>query len=129
VHEEARDPALGLPGELGFPGPVAAQADLHVAARVDLPVADEAVHGGAVRELDREDLSARVGVRVEVDEADGAVDGRDRADVRLGDRVVAAEHDRKRAGFHHLSDRLLDRAVGAHRVRGQDRRVAVVHHP
>ena len=31
VHEEARDPALGLPRELLFAGPVAAQADLHVA--------------------------------------------------------------------------------------------------
>ncbi len=30
VHEEARDPALGLPGELRLAGPVAAQADLHV---------------------------------------------------------------------------------------------------
>ncbi len=37
VHEEARDPALGLPGELGLAGPVAAQADLDVAHRVDLP--------------------------------------------------------------------------------------------
>ena len=37
VHEERRDPALGLPGELVGPGPVAAEADLDVPLRVDVP--------------------------------------------------------------------------------------------
>ena len=38
---------------------------------------------------------------------------RDRAERRLGDRVVAAEHDRDRARVDDLPDRLLDRRVGA----------------
>ena len=79
-----------------------------------------------MRALDAEDLAAGVGVRVEVDEADGAAPGGDGADVRLGDRVVAAEHDRQQAGVDHLADELLDRRVGARRVGGQDGRVAEV---
>jgi hypothetical protein len=43
-----------------------------------------------VGDLDAEHLLAGVGVRVEVDNADGAVLGRTGADVRLGDAVVAA---------------------------------------
>jgi hypothetical protein len=35
VHEEARDPALRLPDELGLPRPVAAQTDLDIATEVD----------------------------------------------------------------------------------------------
>ena len=64
------DPPLGLPGELLLARPVAAQADLDVAARVDVALLDQAPHRGAVRDLDPEDLLAGVGVGVEVDEAD-----------------------------------------------------------
>ena len=54
------------------PGPVAAQADLDVAGRVDVPLLDEAEHRRAVRALDAEHLAAGVGVRVEVDEPERA---------------------------------------------------------
>ena len=57
VHEQARDAALALPGELGLPRPVAAQADLDVARRVDVALLDEPVHDRAVRELGAEHLS------------------------------------------------------------------------
>ena len=82
VHEEARDPVLGLPGELGLARPVAAQADLDVAARVDVALLDEPVHRRPVRDLDAEDLGAGVGVGVEVDEADRAVAARRRRGCR-----------------------------------------------
>src|SRR4051812_26388680 len=49
VHEEARDPALALPRELALAGPVAAEADLHVPARVYDSVLDQPVHRRAVR--------------------------------------------------------------------------------
>ena len=55
-----------------------------------------------MRELDAEDLVAGVGVGVEVDQADRAAAARERADVGLGDRVVAAEDDRQRAGVDDL---------------------------
>ena len=48
VHEEARDAVLGLPGELGFSGPVAAQADLDVAAGVEVALLHEPVEGRPV---------------------------------------------------------------------------------
>ena len=73
VHEQAGDPALGLPGELRLARPVAAQADLRVAARVEVALVDQAADERAVRELDAEDLGAGVRVGVEVDDADRAV--------------------------------------------------------
>ena len=66
-------PCSRLPRELRLARPVAAQPDLHVALRVDDAVPHEPVHRRAVRDLDAEHLRARVGVRVEVDEADGTV--------------------------------------------------------
>jgi hypothetical protein len=42
--------------------------------------------------------------------------------------VVAAEHDRDRAGSEHLADRRLDRLVRARRVTRNDRRVSEVDH-
>ena len=50
------------------------------------------------------------------------------ADVRLGDAVVAAEHDRDRTRLEHLGDGALDRGVAGGGVGGQDRRVAEVDH-
>ncbi len=121
--------ALFLPRELLRPRPVAAQADLDVAARVDVPLLDEPVHRRPVRDLHAEDLRARVGVGVEVDEAEPAVPGGAGADVRLGDRVVAAEDDRNRTRSDDLSDRPLDRLVRPSGVGGDNRRVAVVDQP
>ena len=123
-------PCSRLPGELRLAGPVAAQADLHVARRVDVPGLDEPEHRRPVRELDAEDLAAGVGVRVEVDEADRPVARGDRADVRLGDRVVAAEHDRQqRRRRTTWPTSSLDRRVRARRVGGQHGRVAEVDDP
>ena len=51
------------------------------------------------------------------------------ADVGLGDRVVAAEHDRDRPGVDDLADERFDRRVRAQRVGGDHRGVAVVDHP
>ena len=87
------------------PGPVAAQADLGVAAAVDVARVDEPADERAVRELDAEHLGAGVGVGVEVHDADRAVRGGAGAHRRLGDRVVAAEHDRHDAGREHLRRR------------------------
>ena len=108
------------------PGPVAAQADLHVAAPVDVAVADEPVHRRPVRDLDAEHLLAGVRVRVEVDEGDRAVHRGHCLDVRLGDRVIAAEDDRDRARRDDLTDDALDRGVISGRIRRDDGRVAEV---
>ena len=116
VHEEARDSALGLPGELLLARPVAAKADLHVAAGIDMALLDQPVHDRPVRELDAEDLRARVGVRVEMDERHRAVCSGTGTYVRLGDRVVAAEHDRDGARGQHLGNRRFDRRMRASRI-------------
>ena len=58
-----------------------------------------------------EDLLAGVGVRVEVDERNGTVHGRDAPNVRLGDGVIAAEHEGDRAGTRDLRDERFDRRV------------------
>ena len=126
VHEERRDPVLALPCELRLAGPVAAQPDLDVAAPVDVPVADEAVHRRPVRELDAEDLRARVGVRVEVDETDGAVPRGHRADVRLRDRVVASEDQRARLPRRRPGRRSFDLRMRAHRIGRNDRGIPEV---
>ena len=126
VHEQRGDALLALPGELALTGPVAAQSDLHVAGGVHGALLDEPVHRRPVRARHAEDLGARVGVRVEVDQPDRAVLGGDGADVRLGDRVVAAEDHRDRSGGEHLGDRALDRRVARDGVGRQHRRIAEV---
>ena len=128
MHEETADPALTLPGELLLAGPVAAEPDLHVAARVDEHSVLEPVHRRPVRELDAEDLGARVRMRVEVDEADRAA-RRAGADIRLGDRVVAPEDDGQDAHGDDLGDGLLDRLLGGDCVGWENGRVAEVHDP
>ena len=55
--------------------------------------------------VDAEDLLAGVGMGVEVDQADRAEAVPAGPDVGLGDRVVAAEHDRDRARGEDLADR------------------------
>ena len=74
-----------------------------------------------------EDLRARIGVSLEVDEPDRAVDGRAGPYGRLGDRVVAAEDDGDGIGCEHLPDDRFDRLVRARRVRRDHRRIAEVH--
>ncbi len=126
MHEEARDPVLRLPRELALAGPVAPETDLHVARTVDVTVAHEPVHRRPVRDLDAEDLLAGIRMGVEVDEGDRPVHRRNRLDVGLGDRVVAAEDDRDRARRDDLPDDSLDRRVIAGRIGGHDGRVTEV---
>jgi hypothetical protein len=129
VCEDARDPAAPLPRELGLARPVAAQPDLDVPVSVDVAALDEPVHRRAVRALDAEDLRAGVGVRVEMGEPDRAVRRRDGAHVRLGDRVVAAEHDRHRARLDGVAHERLQGVERGERIRRDDRRIAEVHDP
>jgi hypothetical protein len=68
-------------------------------------------------------------VGVEVDQPDGSVHRRAGADVGLGDRMIAAEHERQRAGVEDLADGVLDGSVGPDGVGGQDGGVAEVDHP
>ena len=89
----------------------------------------EPVHRRAVRALDAEHLRAGVGVRVEVQQADGPAPCGDRAHVRLGDRVVAAEDDRDRARVDDLPDHALDRRMRGGCVGRDDGRVAVIDDP
>jgi hypothetical protein len=76
--------------------------------------------------LDAEHLEARVRVGVEVQKTNGAVTRGDCANVRLGDRVVSAEHDGQNSGVDDLADEPLDRLVRSLRIGGNDRSVAVV---
>jgi hypothetical protein len=126
VHEDRGDPVSALPGEYLLARPVAAQTDLHISPRVDEPLFDERVERRPVRQLHAEALVAGVGMSVEVDHTDRPVGGRSRADLRLDDRVVAAEHEWQCARGEHLADRLLDRAMRGDRIGRQYRRVAVV---
>ena len=110
--KNARDPALALPGELLLARPVAAQADLDVARRVDDALPRRA--GTSACRARRSTPKTSVPVSVWVSKwtrPTGAVRCRAGADVRLGDRVVAAEHDRHRAGRDDLADGALDRRV------------------
>ena len=70
--------------------------------------------------LNAEDLRSGVGVGVEVDESDRPARCGDGTDIGLGDRVVAAEHDRDRAGRDDLPHRVGDRGMARRRVRGQN---------
>jgi hypothetical protein len=79
-----------------------------------------------VRKLDSEHLCGRVGVRVEVDESDRAVDRGAGPDVRFRDRMVASEHDRQSARRQHLPNRPFDRGVRESRVPRDDGCVAEV---
>ena len=129
VHEQRRDPLLALPGELLLARPVAAQADLDVAGGLERTLLDEPPHPRPVRALDAEYGLGGVGVGVEVHEPDGAVAGRDGADLGLGDRVVAAEHDRDRARVERPRRRPLDGRVRGGRIGGQHGSVAEVDDP
>ena len=79
-----------------------------------------------MRELDAEDLLARIRMGVEVDESDRAVNRRDSLHVRLGDRVITAEHDRNRARSDDLADDALDRCMVSLRIRRHDRGITEV---
>ena len=90
----------------------------------------EVVHRRAVGQLPAVQLGRGVRMRVEVDEPDRLPEmARARAYVGLGDRVVAAEHDRQRAGGEHFGDRVLDGSVGANWIGRDDGRVPEVDDP
>ena len=93
-----------LPAELSLAGPVATQADLHVPLRVDVAVADKPKHRRPVRQLDVEHLCGGIRMRVEMDQSNGTESRCDCLYVGFGDRVVAAEDDRDRAGGDDLAD-------------------------
>ena len=70
-----------------------------------------------------------VGVAVEVDDADVAVDvGRQAADVGIADRVVAAEDDRENFALVDVGDRLVDLVEALLDVGRDDRDIADVDH-
>ena len=69
---------------------------------------------------------ARVGVGIEVDQADGTAPLGDRGHARFGNRVVAAQNDRQRPGIDDLTDEAPDRVVRPDGIGANDRRVAVV---
>ena len=127
MHEEARDPHGLLPRELRLAGPVPAEADLGVAAGVDVALLDQPAHRRAVRYLDAPELGRGVGVGVEMDQAKRAFGGAP-AHARLRDRVVAAEDQRDRAGASHLGDDRLDSPVRRGGIGRHDGRVTVVDH-
>lgn len=94
-----------------------------------MAVLHKPTHDRPVRIFDAEDLAARVGVGVEVHEAQRSVDGSAGARICLGDRVVATEDHGERARGQDLPHGLLDGGVGASGVGGDDRGVAEVENP
>ena len=130
VHEEARDPALVLPGELLLAGPVAAQADLDVAARVDHAGLDEPVHRRAVRDLDAEDLAARCPCACRSGRGRA---GRGRAaQARMSGSAIEWSPPSTTGIAPAATTSPTVRSIAAcvrDRVRRQHRRVAVVDHP
>ena len=115
-HLERPHVLIGHPGEGLRLRPVAAQPHLQEPITPQRAGLDQPAHRLAVAPERAERDVAGVGVRVEVDHrhlAHAMVAG-DAVVVGVGDRVVAAEHDRDRAGLGDLVDRLLqtlDRGV------------------
>ena len=117
--KNARDPALGLPGELRSRRPVAAEADLDVARRVDVRRPRRA--GTSASRARRSTPKTSLPVSVCVSKwtrPTGPWRAAHGPHVRLGDRVVAAEHDRERAGV----DAPRRRAARSPRASGPGRR-------
>ena len=110
--------------------PVAAQPDLHEVAALDRARLDEPAHRRAVTGEDAPVVVGGVGVGVEMDDADaaGSADLGDGGRRRPGDRVVAAEDDRDRAGLGDLEDLAVDHRVAALEPGRHDVRVAGVDH-
>ena len=117
AHEMPAQPVFLHPVERLLGRPVAAQAHLHEVAPIDGARLDEPAHRRAVAGEDPERLVGRVGVGVEVDDADplGRPELGDRGRRRPGDGVVAAEDDRDRPAARHVPDLAVD-----HRVRPLD---------
>ena len=109
-------------------GPVAAQPHLQEAVAAQRPGLDEPAHRLPVAPQRPELDVAGVGVRVEVDHRDPAVAEHvgHPLGVGVGDGVVAAEHDRDRAGAGHLLDRRLEGGQRALDVAGVHLHVAGV---
>ena len=88
---ESGDPIEVVGGVAG-----AAQSDLHSSLRVDESVIDRVAEPRTMRDRFTEHRSIHVGVGVDVHESDGSAAFRDRAQDRVGDRVVATDRQRDR---------------------------------
>ena len=110
---------------VGRPVDGTAEADLDRVGDVDEALLDRAAHPRAVVVLLAEVAVPGVGVRVEVDDRDGAARS-GRAEVRQRAGVVAADQERDDTGLDDRGHGPLDRLVAALDVAGDDRDVAVV---
>ena len=123
-------PCSLLPGELLVAGPVAAQADLHVARRVDVAGLDEPVHRAAVRERRRR--TSRAPVSVWVSKWTRPTGPWTSAQARMSGSAIEWSPPRMigiAPAASTCADRVLDRDVRADRVGREDRRVAEVDDP
>src|SRR5881397_1784497 len=103
------DSALVVEREILRPVQRPADAHLDHAAPVDGALLDGAAKRRAVEELAAEVFVPRVGMRVEVHDAERTVAARQRAQDGQRDRVVAAHAHRCRTGLHDGVDPPLDR--------------------
>ena len=130
AHEVPAQALLLHPVEGRLRRPVAAQPDLHEVLALDRAGLDEAAHRRPVAGQDAEGVGGGVGVGVEMDDPDAAR-ATDLGDGRRGgpgDRVVATEDDRDRAGLGDLADLAVDHRVAALDPGRHDVRVAGVDH-
>ena len=89
-----------------------AEAGLDGGPRVDQALLERPPERGSVEVLLAEVTVPRVAVRIEVDERELAVNARKLSELREGDRVVTAEHEREDTGLYHRS---RAQAVHGHR--------------
>ena len=126
-HRVPTHALLAHPLERRLVGPVAAQPDLHEVLAGDPALLDQSAHRLPVRVQVPPLIGAGVGVRVEVDHADASAATRARATAAalgIGDRMVAAEHDRDRPGARDAEDLLVDHAERALEPCRHDGRIA-----
>ena len=115
AHEVPAQALLLHPVEGRQRRPVAAQPDLDEVLALDRARLDQPAHRRAVAGEDAPVVVGGVGVGVEMDDPDAAraADLGDGGRRRPGDRVVAAEDDRDRAGLGDLADLAVDHRVAA----------------
>ena len=128
AHQVPAHPLRLHPRERLDRRPVAAQAHLDEVAPGDRARLDQATHRRAVAVQRSVAVWRRVGVCVEVHDADALRPAEigDRRRIRPCDGVVSSEHDRDRAGRGHLADLPEDLAVPVLDATGNDRRIARV---
>src|SRR5439155_16307693 len=123
IHGHDAETGIGAPFDIVLAEAAAAQADLDRSLGIDQSFFDAAPESGRVIDLGAEQFIERVGMRIELNDADGAA-ARDGAQDRQGHRVIAANGDRYRAGLMDLAEERFDETDALAGIQRIDRRVS-----